>query len=196
MDESAEPHLNSKRKPTITRREALAIAAAPLLPKLHLRSPAPKKIIVAGAGIGGLSCAWELVRRGHDVTVVEASGRTGGHVMTFRDGLDDALYADAGAEHFTQPGYERYWGYVREFNLAHAVLSAPGAPAAMDRRTHVHARNVGRSKGARDAWPEPSRGRLPRATSFSRACLAVLCAVCGQLHRRVSSLRCRSQRTR
>ena len=84
-----------------------------------MRSPAPKKIIVAGAGIGGLSCAWELVRRGHDVTVVEASERTGGHVKTFRDGLDDALYADAGAEHFTQPGYERYRGYVREFNLAH-----------------------------------------------------------------------------
>ena len=118
MDESAEPHLDSTTQPTFTRREALAIAAAALLP-VQVRPPAPKKIIVAGAGIGGLSCAWELVRRGHDVTVIEASGRTGGHVMTFRDGLDDALYADAGAEHFTQPGYERYWGYVREFNLAH-----------------------------------------------------------------------------
>ncbi len=118
MDESAEPHLDSTTQPTFTRREALAIAAAALLP-VQVRPPAPKKIIVAGAGIGGLSCAWELVRRGHDVTVIEASERTGGHVKTFRDGLDDALYADAGAEHFTQPGYERYWGYVREFNLAH-----------------------------------------------------------------------------
>ena len=97
---------------------------------------------MAGAGIGGLSCAWELVRRGHDVTVIEASERTGGHVKTFRDGLDDALYADAGAEHFTQPGYERYWGYVREFNLR-TLLPAPEAPVAMDRRTNVHAGNVG-----------------------------------------------------
>ena len=32
-----------------------------------------------------------LVRRGHDVTVLEASARTGGHVFTFRDGLDDGL---------------------------------------------------------------------------------------------------------
>ena len=118
MDKSAEPHLDSTTQPTFTRREALAIAAAALLP-VQPRPPAPKKIIVAGAGIGGLSCAWELVRRGHDVSVIEASERTGGHVKTFRDGLDDALYADAGAEHFTQPGYERYWGYVREFNLAH-----------------------------------------------------------------------------
>jgi monoamine oxidase len=101
---------------TFTRREVLALTAAALLPKLQ-DTKRTKKVIVAGAGIGGLSCAWELVRRGHDVTVIEASGRTGGHVFTFREGLDDGLYADGGAEHFTQPGYERFWGYVREFNL-------------------------------------------------------------------------------
>jgi monoamine oxidase len=103
----------------ITRREALKLAAAVLLPQGALRPARVKKIIVAGAGIGGLSCAWELVRRGHDVTVVEASARTGGHVFTFREGLDDGLYADGGAEHFTQPGYDRYREYVREFNLPH-----------------------------------------------------------------------------
>jgi monoamine oxidase len=104
---------------TVTRREVLRLAATALLPQGIARSTRPKKILVAGAGIGGLSCAWELVRRGHEVTVVEASNRTGGHVFTFRDGLDDGLYADGGAEQFTQPGYERYWGYVREFNLPH-----------------------------------------------------------------------------
>src|SRR3954453_13681896 len=104
---------------TVSRRDVLRLAAAALLAKPDLRARQTKKIVVAGAGIGGLSCAWELVRRGHDVTVVEASARTGGHVFTFRDGLDDGLYADGGAEQFTQPGYEQYWSYVREFNLAH-----------------------------------------------------------------------------
>jgi monoamine oxidase len=103
----------------MTRRDALKLAATVLLPQGTLRPNRIKKVIVAGAGIGGLSCAWELVRRGHDVTVLEASARTGGHVFTFREGLDDGLYADGGAEHFTQPGYDRYWEYVREFNLPH-----------------------------------------------------------------------------
>jgi monoamine oxidase len=101
----------------LTRREALKLAALAAVPQQDAGSKRVKRIVVAGAGIGGLSCAWELVRRGHDVTVLEASARTGGHVFTFREGLDDGLYADGGAEHFTQPGYERYWEYVREFKL-------------------------------------------------------------------------------
>lgn len=76
-----------------------------------------KRIVVAGGGIGGLACGYELVRRGHDVTVLEAAGRTGGHVRTVRDPLADGLYVDGGAEHFTRPGYEIYWGYVKEFGL-------------------------------------------------------------------------------
>lgn len=57
------------------------------------------------------------MRRGHSVTVLEASGLAGGHVRTVRDGLADGLYFDAGAEHFTKPRYDLYWGYVKEFQL-------------------------------------------------------------------------------
>lgn len=76
-----------------------------------------KRVIVGGAGLAGLACAWELKKRGHDVVVLEASDRAGGHVRTLRDGLADGLYADAGAEHFTKPGYELFHRYVAEFNL-------------------------------------------------------------------------------
>jgi monoamine oxidase len=76
-----------------------------------------KSVILMGAGIAGLSCAYELVRRGHNVTVLEAAGRPGGHVRTSHDPFADGLYADLGAEHFYYPGYTEYWRYVKEFSL-------------------------------------------------------------------------------
>jgi monoamine oxidase len=117
---------------TLTRREILrtatALFASSLTPS-QLQSQTTrtrKKVIIAGAGIGGLCCAYELMKRGHEVTVLEASGRTGGHVLTLRDHLADGLYVDAGAEHFTRPGYDLYWEYVKEFNLQ--VLPYPRRP--------------------------------------------------------------------
>jgi monoamine oxidase len=77
----------------------------------------PKKVIVGGGGIAGLCCAYELMKRGHEVVLLEASGRHGGHVFTARDGLSDGLYGDYGAEHITKPGYERFWAYAKELNL-------------------------------------------------------------------------------
>ena len=76
-----------------------------------------KKVIVAGGGIGGLCCAYELMKLGHEVTLLEASSRIGGHVMSSGEGLADGLYADYGAEHITKPGYEKFWKYTEEFNL-------------------------------------------------------------------------------
>src|SRR5215831_10704496 len=76
-----------------------------------------RRVVVAGAGIGGLCCAYELMERGHDVTVLEAAGRPGGHVRTIHDPLPDGLYADLGAEQCTRPGYELYRQYAQEFGL-------------------------------------------------------------------------------
>jgi monoamine oxidase len=89
----------------------------PISTKQRAKARNPRKVIVAGGGIGGLCCAYELLMRGHEVVLFEASGRTGGHVKTIHDPLADGLYADVGAEHFTKPGYDLYWGYVRELNL-------------------------------------------------------------------------------
>ncbi|MEO5984588.1 MAG: FAD-dependent oxidoreductase [Ferruginibacter sp.] len=82
-----------------------------------------KKVIVGGAGLAGLCCAYELMKKGHEVIVLEASGRHGGHVFTAHDGLSDGLYGDFGMEHITKPGYDRYWAYTKEFDLT--VLPYP-----------------------------------------------------------------------
>jgi len=92
-------------------------AGAGLIIAPHIGAAVPKKVIVAGAGISGLCCAYELMKAGHDVTVLEASGRYGGHVFTGRDGLSEGLYADFGADHITKPGYEHFFEYIEEFKL-------------------------------------------------------------------------------
>lgn len=48
----------------------------PLRPLSHERRP--QKIAVVGAGPSGLSCAYQLARRGYGVTVFEATGKAGG----------------------------------------------------------------------------------------------------------------------
>ncbi|MEX2602304.1 MAG: FAD-dependent oxidoreductase [Balneolaceae bacterium] len=77
----------------------------------------PKRVIVAGGGIAGLCCGYELMMLGHEVVVLDAAGRYGGHVLTGRDGLSDGLYVDFGAEGFTNPCYEKFREYVNEFGL-------------------------------------------------------------------------------
>jgi monoamine oxidase len=110
--------------PPVHRRDVLKLGATILAGGLSspLSGARPqthrsKKVIIAGGGITGLSCGYELMKRGHEVVVLEAAGHPGGHVRTLHAGLDDGLYADLGAEQFTNPGYDLYWGYVKEFNL-------------------------------------------------------------------------------
>jgi len=131
--------MNELKRRTFIKNTLLAGVSATLTPQLlqanntaekpsinNVNAPSvKKKVIVAGAGITGLCCGYELMKKGHDVTVLEASGRYGGHVFTGRDGLSDGLYADYGADHITKPGYERFFDYVKEFNLT--VIPYPHA---------------------------------------------------------------------
>lgn len=84
-----------------TRRELLKAAILPAAAvSLRGAGRAPKKILIVGGGLAGLSAAHELVRAGHEVTVFEARDRPGGRVLTLRDSFADGQYAEAGGETF------------------------------------------------------------------------------------------------
>ncbi len=76
----------------------------------------PKKVVVMGAGLAGLSAAFELTQAGHDVTILEAQMRPGGRVLTLRQPFSDGLYAEAGAARV--PGnHDLTLKYAKLFNL-------------------------------------------------------------------------------
>src|SRR5438270_1491044 len=83
---------------TFLKQSAVALAGASLLRSNYvIAAPAAKKIIIIGAGMAGLSAAYELTQLGHDVTILEARTRPGGRVQTLRGPFSDGLYAEAGA---------------------------------------------------------------------------------------------------
>ena len=55
-------------------------------------------VLIAGAGLAGLTAARDLEADGASVTVVEARDRVGGRVWTIRDGFAHGQHAEAGAD--------------------------------------------------------------------------------------------------
>jgi monoamine oxidase len=94
------------------------VDAGPLRPSVQSelgRTSAPRKVVILGGGLAGLSAGYELTRAGHDVKVLEAQERPGGRVLTLRT-FDEGLYGDAGAARIPD---RHVWTlrYVKEFNL-------------------------------------------------------------------------------
>jgi len=76
-----------------------------------------KKVVIVGAGLAGLACAYELNEAGYQIDVLEALDKPGGRVRTFRDGFEDGQYAEAGGQGFfpVEPNYAKQ--YIEKFNL-------------------------------------------------------------------------------
>lgn len=80
-----------------------------MLPEKELRNGAClTEVVVIGAGISGLSVADQLVRAGHDVTVLEARDRVGGRLL--------GSPLDLGASWFW-PGENRVQALVRRLGI-------------------------------------------------------------------------------
>ena len=100
---------------------------------LDLRSPDPskKQVVILGGGLSGLTVAYELTKRGYDCTVLEASHRCGGRVLTVRHGdlideignpqycsFDDEphMYFNAGAARIPS-SHKNILGYCKELGV-------------------------------------------------------------------------------
>src|SRR5207244_6397098 len=102
---------------TFIRQTAVAATGAALAGfPIVTATVAPKKIIILGAGMAGLSAGYELSKLGHDVTILEARTRPGGRVHTLREPFSDGLYAEAGAARIPD-NHDLTLKYVKEFAL-------------------------------------------------------------------------------
>jgi monoamine oxidase len=63
-------------------------------------------VLVAGAGLAGLSAAYDLMAMGAAVTVADARDRVGGRVWTIRDGFVEGQHAEAGGDMIDEEQYE------------------------------------------------------------------------------------------
>ena len=75
-----------------------------------------KKVIIVGAGMSGLVAGYELVRAGHDVSILEARDRIGGRVLTIRSPFANNHFAEGGAARI-KPSHNLTIGYANHFNL-------------------------------------------------------------------------------
>ena len=74
------------------------------------------RIIIIGAGLAGLACAYNLFQSDYNVIVLEARSRPGGRVRTYRDLFADGLYAEMGGEYVdSSDKYLRK--YCKDFGL-------------------------------------------------------------------------------
>src|SRR5262245_40849832 len=119
---------NSRTETILTRRDFLwrsVIAAAPLAAPSRSqaewqdrigRAAPSKNVIIIGAGLAGLSAAFELSRLGHEVTLLEARLRPGGRVYTLREPFSDGMYAEAGAARIPD-NHQLTLKYIKLFGL-------------------------------------------------------------------------------
>ena len=90
----------------LTRREFLhrltlttaALGLASLPGCDNIAANQPRRVVVVGAGLAGLTAAYELDQAGWPVTVLEAQDRVGGRVYTVRDSFAQGQHAEAGGE--------------------------------------------------------------------------------------------------
>src|SRR4029079_11081028 len=89
---AAEPHMT--RRQFVGAAGAATVAAAAWTPRA--RAAAAPRIVIVGAGLAGLTCAYRLKQAGVTASLYEASDRTGGRCWSMRGVFADGQVAEHG----------------------------------------------------------------------------------------------------
>jgi monoamine oxidase len=106
----------------------------------------PRRVVVAGAGLAGLTSALGLRDAGWDVVVLEARGRVGGRVHTARGGIDGVplspgLHAELGGESIDD-NHVGLLGLLSRFRIATERRPGNTRRRVMGGRVRYMGRNV------------------------------------------------------
>lgn len=107
-----------------------------------------KRVVVLGAGLAGLAAADVLVKKGHDVVILEARSRPGGRVHTLRSPFSDGLVGEAGATRIPED-HSVTLEYVRSHGLELDLFR----PADLADSYFIRGRRMVASQGAEVDWP-------------------------------------------
>ncbi len=130
----------------------------------------PVDVIVVGAGLSGLVAAYELVRAGHDVRVLEASNKIGGRAQTLREPFDDGLIAETGPARIP-PDHDLTLGYIDHFGIE----TSPFYTQEGEYLIAVNQDDLRREtpdmflRGGRDAWLKIPAGTDTLPMAFAEA---------------------------
>jgi monoamine oxidase len=91
------------------------------------------RVIVAGAGLAGLTAARALVRRGADVRVIEARNRIGGRAWTFRAAPVEPFHAELGGE-FIDAGHRAIRKLCKDLDVTLVRVLERGFGTAIEHR--------------------------------------------------------------
>jgi len=112
-----------------------------------------KKVIVLGAGLAGLTAAWELDQAAHEVVIIEAQMRPGGRVLTLREGFTPGISAEAGAMSFSD-SYQNLIHYMRLFEIPFEPLATSAVRSAdASAIYHLHGKLIRAGTEGNVNWP-------------------------------------------
>lgn len=136
---------------------------------------AGQRIIIAGAGVVGLATAWELIRRGHEVTVLEKEAGVAAHQTGNNSGvIHSGLYYTPGSmkARLAVAGAESMKRFAAEHGVAvHTTgkLVVATSEAQLDRLHELHRRGTLNGVPCRLVSPEEAREYEPHVS-----CVAAL----------------------